>query len=79
MRRILIPLLAFVAPFVLFALYRWLLGRRTMPQAQVLTALFITGAVLAAQAFALSALTEPHLRSRAPEPPAIAPVIKEQP
>lgn len=63
MRRFLVPLVAFAAPFVLFALYR-LMARKhgKWPMA----ALFVAGAVLAVQAFALSALTEPALDRRPP-------------
>jgi cytochrome c oxidase assembly factor CtaG len=65
MRRILVPLLAFATPFVIFAIYRFL-ARRPQTQRWPLAILFIAGAVLSMQAFALAALTEPKLDHRPP-------------
>jgi hypothetical protein len=66
LRRFIVPFIAFVLPFLLFALYRVLRGRK-LEQNWPLTVLFIAGAVLAIQTFALAALTEPQLQKRAPE------------
>lgn len=59
LRRFIVPFVAFVLPFLLFALYRVLRGKK-LEQNWPLAVLFIAGAVLAAQTFALAALTEPH-------------------
>ena len=72
LRRFVVPFVAFVLPFLLFALYR-LLRDRKIGQNWPLTVLFVIGAVLAAQSFALAALTEPHRLARAAEAPAAPP------
>ena len=81
LRRFVVPFVAFVAPFLLFALYRAIRGphlsspdrtnpdrtkldRTKLDRSWPLTVLFIAGAVLAAQTFALAALTEPHTTER---------------
>lgn len=63
LRRFVVPFVAFVLPFLLFALYRVLRGKK-LEQNWPVTILFVVGAVLAAQTFALAALTEPHLTER---------------
>ena len=78
LRRFIVPFVAFVLPFLLFALYRLLRGRK-LEQNWPLTVLFIVGAVLAAQTFALAALTEPHTTARAPEAPTVGPPLKQYP
>ncbi len=72
LRRIIVPFVAFVLPFLLFALYRALRDRRVGPKTLEnwpLAVLFIAGAVLAVQTFALAALTEPRTTVRPPERP----------
>ena len=68
LRRFVVPFVAFVLPFLLYALYR-LLRDRKIGQNWPLTVLFIVGAVLAAQTFGLAALTEPHRTARAADTP----------
>ena len=68
LRRFIVPFVAFVLPFLLFALYR-LLRDRKIGQNWPLTVLVIVGAVLAAQTFGLAALTEPHRTARAADTP----------
>ncbi len=68
MRRFLVPVLAFALPFAVFAIYR-ALNRQTGKRAWPMAILFIAGAVLAVQAFALAALSEPHIVARPQDPP----------
>lgn len=67
-RGIFIPLVAFVLPFAIYFVYRLILRRRRLEHRNPwpVTILFMTGAVLAIQTFALTALTEPHLLQRPP-------------
>jgi hypothetical protein len=65
MRRFLVPLIAFALPFLVFAVYRRL-NRQTGAKAWPMAILFIAGAVLSVQAFALAALTEPKMVARPP-------------
>ncbi len=65
LRRFIVPFVAFVLPFLLFALYRVLRGRK-IGENWPLAVLFVAGAVLAVQTFALAALTEPHTTVRTP-------------
>lgn len=74
LRRFVVPFVAFVLPFLLFGLYR-LLRDRKIGQKWPLGVLFIAGAVLAAQTFALAALEEPRLTHRAPEAPVTGPPL----
>ena len=78
LRRFVVPFVAFVLPFLLFALYR-LLRDRKIGQNWPLAVLFVTGAVLAAQTFALAALTEPRTTVRPPEAPVTGPPLKQYP
>ncbi|MDX2235668.1 MAG: hypothetical protein NW200_14310 [Hyphomonadaceae bacterium] len=71
MRRLFLPVLAFAAPFIVFGIYR-LLKQQDGARAWPLGILFIAGAVLAVQAFALAALTEPSIAARPPDPPPAA-------
>ena len=66
LRRFIVPFVAFLLPFLLFALYRALRGKKLEQQDWPLAVLFITGAVLAVQTFALAALTEPRTTVRPP-------------
>ncbi|MBL8560613.1 MAG: hypothetical protein JNM47_17965 [Hyphomonadaceae bacterium] len=67
-RGLFIPLVAFVLPFAIYWIYRVIQKRRQAAQRNPwpVTVLFITGAILAMQTFALTALTEPHLLTRPP-------------
>lgn len=68
-RGLFVPFVAFVLPFAAYWIYRFILRRRQIARrdAWPVTVLFLTGAVLAIQTFALTALTEPHVMSRAPD------------
>jgi predicted PurR-regulated permease PerM len=68
-----IPLVAFVLPFAIYWIYRFIQHRRQLARRDPwpVTILFLTGAVLAIQTFALTALTEPLEDKRRPDPPAI--------
>ena len=70
MRRWLLPLIAFAAPFAIYALYR-AFRARDPDKAWPMTVLFVAGAVLAAQTLIIAALTEPKVMARPPEPPAV--------
>lgn len=67
-RGIFIPLVAFVLPFTIYWIYRLIQRRRETERRDPwpVTVLFLTGAFLAIETFALTALTEPHSTSRAP-------------
>jgi cytochrome c oxidase assembly factor CtaG len=67
MRRLLLPLIAFAAPFLIYWLYRRF-RVRDPEKAWPLTVLFVAGAVLAAQTLVIAALTEPKTMQRPPEP-----------
>lgn len=73
MRRFLTPLIAFLAPFVVYALYRMVRSRAPEARRWPLAILFIAGAVLSAQAFAIAALSEPRIDRRPPPQTEIAP------
>lgn len=68
-RGLFVPFVAFVLPFAIYWIYRFIQQRRQIAHraAWPVTVLFLTGAVLAIQTFALTALTEPHVVSRTPE------------
>ena len=68
-RGLFVPFVAFVLPFAVYWIYRFIQRRRQIAHraAWPVTVLFLTGAVLAIQTFALTALTEPHVISRAPD------------
>lgn len=66
MRRFLVPVIAFALPFLVFALYRRLNRQSSGAKAWPMAILFIAGAVLSVQAFALAALTEPKMVARPP-------------
>jgi hypothetical protein len=70
MRRLILPLIAFAAPFLLYALYR-AFRAQDPKKAWPVTVLFIAGAVLAAQTLVIAALTEPKTMARPPEAPAV--------
>lgn len=67
-RGLFIPFVAFVLPFVIYWIYRLIQKRRQLARRNSwpVTILFVTGAILAIQTFALTALTEPHLLARPP-------------
>lgn len=67
-RGIFIPLVAFVIPFAIYWIYRLIQQRRATERRDPwpVTVLFLTGAFLAIETFALTALTEPHTTARVP-------------
>jgi len=68
LREVFIPLEALVVPFAIYWVYRLILRqcRSERRGAWPVTILFLTGAVLAIETFALTALTEPRSTERIP-------------
>lgn len=77
-REVFVPLVAFVLPFLIYWAYRLILRQRQIARRDgwPVTILFLTGAVLAIQTFALTALTEPRGVQRLPDSTR---VIEEKP
>jgi hypothetical protein len=67
-RGIFVPLVAFVLPFAIYWIYRLIQQRRAQTRRSPwpVTVIFLSGAMLAIETFALTALTEPHSSARAP-------------